>query len=271
MEENEKSLTKIKLGMIGSALIVIAIGVFFIVKPELVIKGLCYGVGGLLTAFGLVKLIRFFINGLFSSSYDLVTGGVFLIIGVFFILYPETIREIIKTGIGILIVADGMLTLRNALIAYKQNLKNWYITLILALVTIIGGCVLLFFANSEKITMFAGIALIVDGAFDIASFVLFIIGAKQGKTIVETTVIEDGNTKVVETKIVTKEKEHNEEVKEEKTKEEPKEDNQSEETAKDKPEVKIAEVDDTTKTETAESETSTENTEEEKQVDGNKE
>lgn len=241
MEENKKSLTGIKLTMIGYALLAIAIGVVFIIKPDFIIKILCYGIGGLLALLGLVRLIKFFVKGLFSSSYNLVTGGIFLIIGIFFILYPNTITDLIRMGIGILIVANGLIILRNSFIAYNLQLKNWYMTLIFGIATVIGGTALLFFANSDKLAMIAGIALIVDGALDIASLVFFIFDTKPVKvTVTEVTEVTD----VIESKENNEDKEEVKDETEEKKEEETIE--TSEEVAKEVKEETESPVEETT-------------------------
>ena len=86
-------------------------------------------------------------------------------LGVFFILNPDIVLQLLSTIAGLFFLVDGIVKLRQEIFLFmKKDIYSW-VLLIMAIALIIGGIVLLAnaFHGTRNIIVFSGLAFIVSG------------------------------------------------------------------------------------------------------------
>ena len=101
-----------------------------------------------------------------------VAGILLLVCGVFCLLRPEVIQGLLTVIFGVFLVIDGMVTLQDGIDCARAKLGGWWVLAALAVITIALGCVILF-GKFDSIMLLAGISLIVDGVFDLIATLAF--------------------------------------------------------------------------------------------------
>ena len=159
---------------IGGIFAIIA-GFFFILFPELVsgVIGLIFGlvlfVAGIIEVIGYVISIKQFREENYGKAAGaeivLVYSIVLMALGVFFILNPDIVLQLLSTIAGLFFLVDGIVKLRQEIFLFmKKDIYSW-VLLIMAIALIIGGIVLLAnaFNGTRNIIVFSGLAFIVSG------------------------------------------------------------------------------------------------------------
>lgn len=159
---------------IGGIFAIIA-GFFFILFPELVsgVIGLIFGlvlfVAGISEVIGYVISIKQFREENYGKAAGaeivLVYSIVLMALGVFFILNPDIVLQLLSTIVGLFFLVDGIVKLRQEIFLFvKKDIYSW-VLLIMAIALIIGGIVLLAnaFHGTRNIIVFSGLAFIVSG------------------------------------------------------------------------------------------------------------
>lgn len=159
---------------IGGIFAIIA-GFFFILFPELVsgVIGLIFGlvlfVAGISEVIGYVISIKQFREENYGKAAGaeivLVYSVVLMALGVFFILNPDIVLQLLSTIAGLFFLVDGIVKLRQEIFLFmKKDIYSW-VLLIMAIALIIGGIVLLAnaFHGTRNIIVFSGLAFIVSG------------------------------------------------------------------------------------------------------------
>ena len=156
-------LKKIRWAYFAVSLIPVILGVVCIVKPDFIAGVICYVAGALLLGFGLFKVIRYFAAK--SSLVDsLVVGVLFSLIGFVLIFRKDEVINLIFIFIGILVLLDGVIKLKNAFLARHQDSRDWVALLICAVVVMGLGILMIAdpFTGYVPIVIL-GITIVVDG------------------------------------------------------------------------------------------------------------
>lgn len=159
---------------IGGIFAIIA-GFFFILFPEIVtgVIGLMFGlvlfVAGITEVIGYVISIKQFREENYGKAAGaeivLVYSIILMALGVFFILNPELVLQLLSTIVGLFFLVDGIVKLRQEIFLFtKKDIYSW-VLLIMAIALIAGGIVLLAnaFHGTRNIIVFSGLAFIVSG------------------------------------------------------------------------------------------------------------
>ena len=159
---------------IGGIFAIIA-GFFFMLFPELVsgvigiIFGLVLFVAGISEVIGYVISIKQFREENYGKAAGaeivLVYSIVLMALGVFFILNPDIVLQLLSTIAGLFFLVDGIVKLRQEIFLFmKKDIYSW-VLLIMAIALIVGGIVLLAnsFHGTRNIIVFSGLAFIVSG------------------------------------------------------------------------------------------------------------
>ena len=99
---------------------------------------------------------------------------------------PEIIAVFLGTALAVIIIVDGILKLQYAVDFYHLQADKWWIELIGAVIMIIVGVVALFnpFSTTEALTIFIGIALMIEGIWDFISLMKIVsVAKKAGKVL----------------------------------------------------------------------------------------
>ncbi len=160
-------LKALKWNYIIEALIMVAIGVILIVWPQASLEIMAKALAALLTLVGVVLVISYFAHRerTIYISGGLGLGLILAVIGVWIFVNPKPFIDMIPKLFGVFIIAGGIFHFAQAisLIRYKYSL--WWLSMILAVLTIAAGCILLFktdFAESLLVTLIGG-SLIFEG------------------------------------------------------------------------------------------------------------
>ena len=140
-----KYLEKIKNTTILSAVIYMIIGVLMISVPEFVSNSICYIIGGLVLAFGILKLMSYFATEYknFWTGLVLLSSIAFIGFGIYIIFSPEQFISWIPFVVGIIMIVDGIQKLIQTQSIKKAGYDNPVALLIYALVLIVIGVILL--------------------------------------------------------------------------------------------------------------------------------
>ena len=136
MESIKNLLRSVKTRLVITALVVIAIGVLFVLKPGTSGTWICYIVGAALCVSGVVRFITYFLGDFRKSfgSFDLVWGAALLLCGVYILVRPSLLYGLLTTAFAIFLVVDGVLKLQYAIDLYRMKAKGWWFVLAVALV-----------------------------------------------------------------------------------------------------------------------------------------
>ena len=168
------STTKKLPSYIGGIFAIIA-GFFFITLPELssgvigILFGVVLFVAGITEVIGYIVSIKQFREENYGKAVGaeivLVYSVILMALGLFFILNPEIVLQLLSTIVGIFFLIDGIVKLRQEIFLFtKKDIYSW-VLLGMALLLIAAGIVLLAnaFNGTRNIIVFSGIAFVISG------------------------------------------------------------------------------------------------------------
>ncbi len=118
--------------LLSSVMYVIA-GAILLLFPETTAKTICYLIGIVIMAIGLIKVLTYLAKGLEQNMYknDLVVGLVCFIIGLVLIFKAKAIISIIPILLGILVLISGFGKLQSSLDVKRMKNGTGHISLLL--------------------------------------------------------------------------------------------------------------------------------------------
>lgn len=131
---------------------------------------LCYLLGGLAIAAGLLRTIVFFAREMRSQLYNnsLTFGITFMVAGVYILLSPETVVALLPVILGFCIVYDSIVKMQYAFGLRYTGYRFWWVFMALAAVTAILGVLLVLGQFSAEVQYYyLGGTLIFDGIANI--------------------------------------------------------------------------------------------------------
>ena len=159
---------------IGGIFAIIA-GLFLFLFPEIssgvigILFGIVLFVAGLSEVIGYIISIKQFREENYGKAAGaeivLVYSICIMALGIFFILKPEIVLQLLATIVGIFFLIDGIVKLRREIFTFKLKNPNCWVLLILAALLIIAGILLLInpFNGTRNVIVFSGLAFIVSG------------------------------------------------------------------------------------------------------------
>ncbi|MBR2304926.1 MAG: DUF308 domain-containing protein [Ruminococcus sp.] len=159
----------------------IVLGAALIVDPHFFTKSISWVIGGLFAAYGIVYLVKYFINSAQDSfGADLVKGVILIAIGVFIIVRWEFIPNVIAIFTGFYMLISSVISLQSNLRVKKAGMDGWQTATLFSVLTLAAGCVLIF--NPLMGVSFAmtvlGAALLISGIANLIS--CFSVSRKLG-------------------------------------------------------------------------------------------
>ncbi|MFQ9511661.1 MAG: HdeD family acid-resistance protein [Lachnospiraceae bacterium] len=155
-----------------TSLLLIAIGIFLLMKPATALNLVCYALGAVIIVYGLFKMICYLMNREYSFfQYDLFTGIIALLLGVFLLVKPHVLASVLPVVLGIFLFLDGVMKLQNALDLKKSDYDKWWSILVFSLILGVLGILLLFnpFSAITTVVMVIGASLVADGIINLIS------------------------------------------------------------------------------------------------------
>lgn len=168
IQKNDNTKRKNKSGAsitIISSLSYLVLGFIMIFMPNIIGNALSYVLGIVLTVYGLFNIISFFLNKDDNMYMELVVGVIATAFGIFTLFSPGIIAEIIFVIIGIIIIIDSLMDVKNSFQLKALGMKKWWICLIVSIVVIILGLCTIFLADSIRnfLIIILGIMMIYEG------------------------------------------------------------------------------------------------------------
>lgn len=162
-----KPMKTAKCGYILISVLLCILGLMIIIFPSISGNVICYILGGLMTVYGIIKLVGYFSKDLYrlAFQYDLAFGCLTMFIGIIMLAHPEGVMSFIFALIGIIILADGLFKIQMSLDAKGFGIESWWLILLFAVITGIFGLLLLLCPlwSMKVLMVFLGIALLADG------------------------------------------------------------------------------------------------------------
>ena len=162
-----EKLKSLKWNYIIEALIMIVIGgvLIFWSNASLVIMARALAI--LLILAGAVMIISYFVHKerTIAMSGGFVLGVVVAVIGVWIFLKPDTFTDLIPKLFGVFIFLSGLMNLWQTISLVRYKYGYWWVSLILAIITVGLGAFLLFYSSlaKELLVKFIGGFLMYDG------------------------------------------------------------------------------------------------------------
>lgn len=170
-------MERLKKNWIASAVLCIVAGLILILFPAAALDAVCYTVGGIAIASGVIRVVRYFRKDhtypvIFQS--DLIVGLFALGVGIFMVTNPKNVMGLIPAIFSIVLIGFGIANILRAVDAKKAGFGPWGVLLALAILTIILGYVILLnpFATLTATLALIGACLIYEGVSDIVAVLL---------------------------------------------------------------------------------------------------
>lgn len=156
-------LKKVRWVYLVSSLILVVLGILCLANPALIAGALCYVAGVLLLIFGIAKVVRYFASR--SALVDsLIVGVLLAMLGFILVTRPNQVLEMIFIFIGILVLLDGVIKMKNSFDARTAGAKDWITLLVFSIIVMGFGVIIVAnpFTGYVPIIIL-GIAILTDG------------------------------------------------------------------------------------------------------------
>lgn len=156
-----------KYSYIITSAAIILLGCFFLIRPEISLVTVSDAVGAVILASGLAKLFGYFSNDAHQIAFQfgLALGILTALLGVVILLFQEQFSEHLTLLLPLLVLANALFTVQNAVEAKRFGIEKWWVLLAGAVAAFLVGLIaLLRLAGTDLFLMrFTGVALILDG------------------------------------------------------------------------------------------------------------
>ena len=160
-----------KTGYIVMSIVFCVVGVLFIALPARSAVMIGRVLGAAMAAFGVVKLVGYFSRDLYrlAFQYDLEFGILLIALGMIVLLRTNGVMDFICIAAGVSILADGLFKIQIAIDARRFGIRDWWLILILAVVTGGVGLLLVFrpWESVQVLTVLLGAALLAEGVLNL--------------------------------------------------------------------------------------------------------
>lgn len=170
-----RSVTPIKTAKIGYIIIsslTMVLGIIFMLFPAFAMNFIGIALGIALIVFGAIRIIGYFSKDLFrlAFQYDLAFGILLIILGAIIMIKFNYLFNLISILLGVYTLTDGLFKIQIAVDSKKFGIKQWWLTLTMALLTVVIGFVLLFCptTGAKTITVLIGVALLLEGILNLS-------------------------------------------------------------------------------------------------------
>lgn len=174
-----------KTGSIISGIILIICGLFLTIFPSFSIIVISRVIGAMIILSGIVKIIGYFSNDLYSLAFQfgLALGIFSIILGTVLIIYPKWMASVLPIIIGLVILINSLFTFQTSMDSKKFGLDYWWVSLILSILTSILGITIIFNPFSSAAVMMAiiGITTMFFGAEKVFVSLYTVVVKKKNK------------------------------------------------------------------------------------------
>ena len=175
-------------GQIVTSIIYIALGACLVFMPVSTVNVICKFVFGiLLILVGLYHILIYVAEKLNSTIFDLFSGGVLMVLGIFLFMNPQIVVKLLPILLGTFILVDSIWTLKGSLKLKKRGAGSWKFLLMGSIIFIALGISLVVnpFTMVKYTVIFAGWIFLCNGVIDMIYLILLRKGLKEIKQDVE--------------------------------------------------------------------------------------
>lgn len=161
-------LKDIKWSLILASLLYLFLGLALLIWPHTSNLILCYIVAGVLTAYGLFNIVAYFGKER-GSVIGLVIGIICAGFGLYALVQPTRVSDIIFIILGVAILVDGATSLRRDFQLRAAGFGQWWVPFALDVLILILGCVVVFNPSlfAEVLIQIVGVILIYESVSDL--------------------------------------------------------------------------------------------------------
>ena len=186
-------IKSLKVNYSLSAVICVILGIVLLVWPGQSTQVVCMVLGIVLGGFGLIQIILYLATKekTMVSHSMMMLGVVLAVIGGWIVLKPETIIKAVPMIVGILIVIHGFHNAVQAIDLKKMQYDNWWVALLLSLLTVALGVVLICnpFTIVDTVVRIIGAFLVYDGLSDMSILSRVFKTKKNREKIIDTDAV----------------------------------------------------------------------------------
>ena len=153
------------------SLIFVIFGIMLISRPEAIASVISILLGAIFIVMGVLKVIDYYSNGK-QDNYLIAIATVMILVGIIIMFCADIILSVFRILIAIWIIYSGIMNLQTAIVWKDYKSRLWFVTLLLAIVTIIVGVYIL--VNTGAILQTIGVAILAYGLVDIIESFIFI-------------------------------------------------------------------------------------------------
>ena len=161
-----------KIGYIVMSVLFCVLGVVLFCLPGSFVPWIGRIVGIGMIVFGAIKLVGYFSRDLYriAFQYDLAFGVLLIALGIVTLVHPDDAVSFLCVMFGIPILADGLFKIQISLDSKRFGLRNWWLILVLALLTCVIGVLLVLRPEmgARMLTMMMGVSLFMDGVLNLS-------------------------------------------------------------------------------------------------------
>ena len=175
-------------GQIVTSIIYIALGACLVFMPVSTVNVICKFVFGiLLILVGLYHILIYVAEKLNSTIFDLFSGGVLKVLGIFLFMNPQIVVKLLPILLGTFILVDSIWSLKGSLKLKKRGAGSWKFLLLGSIIFIALGISLVVnpFTMVKYTVIFAGWIFLCNGVIDMIYLILLRKGLKEIKQDVE--------------------------------------------------------------------------------------
>ena len=172
-ESANRRLRLAKIGYIVLSLLICALGVWLMAVPGFSVKLVCWIGGGLIIAFGCIRIVGYFSKDLYrlAFQYDLAFGILMIVLGLILILRTDAMVHVLCVLLGLSALADALLKIQIAIDSRSFGIPKWWLILLTAVFTGVIGSLLLLRpkAGAEVIMTLIGLSFLGEGLLNLTT------------------------------------------------------------------------------------------------------
>lgn len=179
-----------------SGIVFFVLGMIIFLNPEILVKTISYGLGGLLILIGIYKSVNYYVQdkrlGIVNRN-EIAFGITAIVLGVVFIFLADAIELLLRFFVGGWLVIIGLNKITQTFFTTARNSK-FYALIIIGVILILIGLYIILVSNLALSII--GLFMMIYGVIDFISY--FVYGVK--KEIIEEEIKEELVEEVIENK-----------------------------------------------------------------------
>lgn len=162
-----ETFRSIRFHLLLAALGYIAVGAVMLFIPDQFLAVVCYVIGALLIAYGVIGMLMCWKNRTIRMA-KIFIGILTIAVGIFVIAQPKAFTAVLPIIFGLILLLDGILNLRHGIGLKKFGDPGFLSVIIVGVITVVLGAIVLIHPyGTAKFTLrIIGVALIYSGISD---------------------------------------------------------------------------------------------------------